>query len=321
MMNANPTDVIPDFSGLNNQTDIAVGLSGGGDSMALTHMVCLWAQANNKTIHALTVDHVLRNDSAEEAALVVEWVKDFPNIHHVVLKCDWHEKPQTAVMEKARNARYDLMARYCRDHGIPTLCIAHHADDQLETFLFRLAKGSGLDGLTGMTEWSDLNENTAIFRPLLNVQHQQLIDYCIDQKLNWIEDPSNRDERFARPRLRQALMEEGLDSLRFSKTLHRLSRAKDVLDWITDQARSDVLIDGKTIDYKALISYPFDIQIRVLQAVIAEIGDVTHNYPPKLERVEDILATIKPSKSATLHGCVLSLSSDGKTLAVKGASA
>lgn len=285
--------------------------------MALTHMLYQWAAENNKTIHALTVDHRLRDDSADEAELVAEWMKNFPNIKHVTLKCEWGEKPETAVMERARNERYGLMNAYCGQYNIRTLCIAHHADDQVETFFFRLAKGSGLDGLCGMKEWANFDD-LKIFRPLLNYTHQYLIQYCESENLNWIEDPSNQNTDYARPRLRAALADEGLDSQRLVRTIERIGRGQEALEWMVCDVMEKAK-EGDEYDWRCIQQYPLDIQIRVLQKLISQVGEVTHSYPPKLERIEEIVATIKPSKSATLHGCVLTLSKDGKTLAVKQA--
>jgi len=298
-----------------NIKNIAVGVSGGGDSMALAHMMCKWAHENDVRVHLLTVNHNLRDNAGQEADQVAKFVSGFPKSSHHILTWNFESKPDSAIMEHARNARYDLMAAYCRDNDISILAIAHHGDDNLETFMFRLAKGSGLDGLTGMKMWGNLNNELQIYRPLLNNSHTELIQYCRDNNVQWIEDPSNRDDKYARPRLRKALENEGFDTKRFSKTLIRLSRAHDALDWLVNRAM--LLWDGECIDFQMLKTYPVDVQIRVLQKIIAETGDVTHSYPPKLERVEDIIATLKPNKSATLYGCLVSLSKDEISLKIK----
>lgn len=310
-----------DFKILQNHKQIAVALSGGGDSMALSHMMCKWAQMHGDIrIHLLTVNHNLRDDSKVEAEQVAQWVNDFPCATHVTLTWEHDKKPETAIMEQARQARYDLMTDYCRTHSIQTLCVGHHGDDNIETFLFRLAKGSGLDGLSGMNEWSEKN-SIKIHRPLLNTTHDELINYCKINGLKWIDDPSNENEQYARPRLRKALMAEGLDTKRFAKTIGRLSRAQEALNDIASKTFLSLVKQNAGheiyIDFAILKSYPLDIQIRVVQKAIADMGCVTHDYPPKLERIEDIVDSIKPNKSATLHGCVLSLSKDGNTLEIK----
>ncbi len=300
-----------------NQKNIAVALSGGGDSMALAHMVCAWAVNNDVQIHLLSVNHNLREEAADECKNIANWVSNFPNATHHILTWEHDEKPNTAVMEKARTARYSLMRDYCAHFNIQTLCVGHHGDDQIETFLFRLAKGSGLSGLTGMNECSAF-EDIKIYRPLLKHSQADLIQYCKNNELQWIEDPSNDDEKYARPRLRKALSHEGFETSRFVKTLARLSRAQDAIDWLVGEATKKCVMDTK-ITFNALKAYPLDIQIRVLQNSIQNIGQTTGDYPPKLERVEEIIATILPSQSATLHGCLITCSKDGNTLEIKGA--
>lgn len=300
-----------------NQKKIAVALSGGGDSMALAHMMCVWATDNNVHVHLLSVNHNLRKEAAQECADIANWVSNFPNATHHILTWEHDAKPDTAVMEKARMARYALMRDYCVKNNIQTLCVGHHGDDQMETFFFRLAKGSGLSGLTGMKEWSAF-EDIQIYRPLLGRSHADLIQYCKNNNLQWIEDPSNENDDYARPRLRKALANEGFETSRFVKTLGRLSRAQDAIDWLVAKAIKKCVMDNK-IAFDLLKTYPLDIQIRVLQNIIHAIGHTTGYYPPKLERVEDIIATILPSQSATLHGCLITCSKDGNTLEIKGA--
>jgi tRNA(Ile)-lysidine synthase len=314
--------------------NIALGVSGGGDSMALAHMMAQWAVEHDRHIHLLTVNHNLRDDSQAEADQVAQYVKDFPNSSHHILTWNHDTKPETAVMEKARNARYTLMAEYCKSNNINVLSIAHHADDQLETFMFRLTKGSGLDGLCGMAEWTDYNDSLKIHRPLLDKTHADLIAYCQSQNLQWIEDPSNENENYARPRLRKTLVEEGFESKRFAKTLRRLSRAQQALDIITYEVIKDNCLpresgdpglqnngspikSGMTLKWDNICKKPHDIQIRVLHKALVMVGETQGGYPPKLERVEDIVETIRPSKSATLFGCLITLSKDGKTLEIR----
>ena len=302
------------FNISHDQNKIAVAVSGGGDSMALAHMLSMWAQENDRLVHILHVNHNLRNAANKEAVELKNWVKDFPNTKYFILNWKFVDKPNTAVMEKARSARYALMAEHCAKHNIKTLAVGHHADDQLETFLFRLAKGSGLDGLTGMNEWGAF-ENIKLYRPLLGFSHDELIKYCINNNLNWFDDPSNEDIRYARPRLRLALSEEGLDAKRFTKTLERLGRGKQALNQITNEAISKYYVNG-VIEWDAIQNYPIDIQIRVLQNALEKIGNTESGYPPKLERIEEIVKLLRPHKSATLHGCVLTMSGDGNRLEI-----
>lgn len=310
----------PDFDFFPDEKNIAVGLSGGGDSMALGHMLCDWAEKNNKTIHALTVDHGLRENSKAEAMQVRAWAHDFLHCHHEILTWVHDEKPETAVMERARQSRYTLMRDYCIQRGIRTLCVAHHADDQAETVLFRLAKGSGLDGLAAMRTDVDM-DGIRLYRPLLAYSHADLIAYCKAHNVPWIEDPSNANTDYARPRLRQALAAEGLDAKRMVKTVERLGRARDALDWMTDQAIKAARIDDMHYHWDVLQTYPYDIVVRVLSCILEKTGGNDNGYPPKLERVEAIAQSLRPGKSATLHGCVIVCTKDGKTLEFRRAAA
>src|SRR5690606_21458404 len=128
-------------------------------------------------IHALTVDHGLRAESAQEAKAVAAWVKDWPRIRHSVLNIS-ALRGQSRRMEQAREKRYEVMARYCADKKIGHLFLAHHLDDQAETFLFRLAKGSGLDGLAAMKPRQRYDDNLVLLRPLLDTPKAALIKIC-----------------------------------------------------------------------------------------------------------------------------------------------
>jgi tRNA(Ile)-lysidine synthase len=157
----------------------AVAVSGGPDSMTLAKLLSSWATQNNKTIHALTVDHGLRAESADEAAQVAAWLKNWPNTRHSVLKWEG-DKPQNRIQEEARNARYRLMTDYCAGQGISSLFLAHHQDDQAETFLLRLAMGSGLDGLAAMRAVHKTGAGLILLRPFLTLPKERLLATCGD---------------------------------------------------------------------------------------------------------------------------------------------
>ena len=307
-----------DFSFLDPSKNIAVALSGGGDSMALIHMLSQWAAKHNVHVHALTVDHNLRKNSADEASSVGGFIKNLSNVTHHILKWNAGANETTALMEKARVARYGLMIEFCKDHDIDVLAIGHHGDDQIETFLFRLSKGSGVDGLAAMPV-TTMRDGVCLYRPLLGMSHYDLIQYCKANHLKWIEDPSNKNSQFARPRLRKALEDEGLTTRRMAKTVQRMAEARDAIQWLVDKAM-DATIDesGAVIEWDKLNVYPRAVVVRVLQSALIQSGKET-TYPPKLERTEGIVATIRPSKSATLHGCLITLSKDGKRLEIKQA--
>lgn len=289
---------------------IAVAVSGGPDSMALLHMLA--AQNPKTSLHALTVDHGLRTESADEAAQVGAWIADWPRVRHHVLT--WKgRKPASGIQEQARAKRYEMMAAYCAEHGIRRLYLAHHRGDQAETFLFRLAKGSGLDGLAGMAEESPYRDTGLILvRPLLDKGKDELAAYCRTQDIPFVQDPSNANAQYARVRLRQAmpvLEAEGLSEKRLAVTAARLQRAREALDFYTERLlRSAASVEtGRTVfDLKKIMRAPEDIRIRAVRAALARMGG--DGYGPRLDRLEDLLAGVfdapEAAKRFTLGGFV-----------------
>lgn len=181
---------------------IAVGVSGGPDSLALALLLHDWARSHGGAILALTVDHGLRPEAAAEARQVGAWLAP-RGVDHRILS--WTgDKPNSGIQAAARRARYALLAGACAGLGILHLAVAHHADDQAETVLFRQERGSGVDGLAGMTTCRSLGA-VRLIRPLLRWPKDRLIATCAEFGQDYIEDPSNRSPGYARPALRQRL--------------------------------------------------------------------------------------------------------------------
>ena len=287
------SDLLKKLSDFKTEEKIAVAVSGGGDSMALAFLLSKYAAKNKIALHVLSVDHGLRKESAGEAKKVGGWVKAWPSVIFKTLK--WTgEKPRTGIQEAARDARYKLMATYCRKQKIKSLFLAHHGDDQVETFLFRLAKGSGIDGLTVMQPIQDY-EGLKLVRPLLDFHHDDLIEVCKKNKLDWIEDPSNQADRFARVRLRQskeALEREGLTAERILTLAKRLDRARNALDQVTDKEEINCLLKVATqrieIDLTKFLQQPKEIALRILQRSILKL-EGKKRYPPKLQNIESMI--------------------------------
>ena len=277
-----------------NNRNIAVGLSGGPDSMCLTHMLCEYIKQQDLpiTVHALTVNHNLREGSLSEAEQVKDWAAEYPHLEHHII--NWaHGATDSRIMEAARKARYELMSDFCTAHNIKDLYIAHHQDDQVETFLFRLSKGSGLDGLCGMQPLYEYTDQLTINRPLLDFPKEALIDYCHHFDIPFIDDPSNKKTEYARPRLREsraALEKEGLSAKRISTTAKRLLRAKDALNWLCEKAISEtfeVKRDIIEINLDKLSEYPKEIHVRILQYAISFLTP-EREYSARMEKIESI---------------------------------
>jgi tRNA(Ile)-lysidine synthase len=291
---------------------IALAVSGGPDSLALMHLAAQWrdVRGTGPALSVLTVDHGLRPGSREEAETVGRAASAL-GLPHATLHWEKEGNPSTRLQASARTARYNLMASYCHAHDIPALVTAHHLDDQAETFLMRLKRGSGLDGLAAIPEtgsWAGI----AILRPLLDVPKGRLAATLDAAGLAFLSDPSNADPRFERVRLRQrsdALSLLGLTPEALALSARRLRRAREALD----AAAHDFLAQHSatseagyaTIDRAALATAPREIALRALSQLIAAVGG--GGTPVQLAKLETLLAALEtsPDKTHTLGRCRL----------------
>ncbi len=198
---------------------IVVGVSGGSDSMALTLLANEYAKLKDCTLKALTVDHRLRPESAEEAALVQQTLQGQGICHQTLV---WqHDEDINRRHERARAARYQLMLDFCKNYPNPVLLTAHHQQDQVETILMRFLHGSGPAGFQGI-QGLRFQDGVPIVRPLLNVGPQELRTYLKNEGITWVEDPSNLNESYERTRVRQLLesitKDWGMDGILASAT-------------------------------------------------------------------------------------------------------
>ena len=294
----------------------AVAVSGGGDSLALMHLLRAFAAAQKLTPPiVLTVDHGLRKSSAKDARQVVAWAGQAGLKAHVLT---WRgKKPARGVEAGAREARYRLMGAWLAKKGIATLFLGHTQDDQAETFLLRLARGSGLDGLAGMgarAPWPVPGfAQLALARPLLAMRRDHLRDYLIAKGLTWLEDPMNADAAFDRVKIRNAqaaLCEAGLSPARIAAAASHLARARESLEIVTQAVlqraarRLESGLGGILLDPSALAAAPREVGLRALAAVLMAVGGQA--YRPRfdsLERLFDQIAGGTLGGGATLHGC------------------
>ena len=304
---------------------IAVALSGGGDSMTLTQLLSAWAKKNNHALHILHVNHGLRPESKQEASLVEDYIQKMPHQTFKILTWNHKQIPKNKIQEQARSARYELMARYCKTHNIKYLCTAHHKNDQAETILFRLAKGSGIDGMAGINPIHAYDKNLTILRPCLNYTHSDLLNFCKKNKLKWLEDKSNVNPTFARVRLRESkniLAAEGLTDDRLIKFASRCERAKEALNFYTNKAIEDYLITQtkNKITYAlfGIKSLPQDIIIRLIGNAVTALRP-HRTYPASLDTIEIIAENIsnKTNGRATIANCLISWSKTKTTLTIE----
>ncbi|HKF73638.1 MAG TPA: tRNA lysidine(34) synthetase TilS [Stellaceae bacterium] len=289
---------------------LAVAVSGGADSMALALLADRWARRRGGAITALTVDHRLRSEAAAEAREVGVWLAARGIAHETLVWRGPH--PSGDIQAEARAARYRLLEARCARHGLLHLLTAHHRDDQAETFWLRLARGSGLDGLAGISAVSE-RPQCRVLRPLLDVPPARLRAWLGHEGQVWIEDPSNRNAAFARVRVREArafLVAEGLSAERLEETLRHLGRARQALEAVTAgllaRAMSVHPLGFAWLDAEALRRAEAELGLRALAAALATIGGT--NYPPRLERIERLYEALCRGDlggGRTLGGCQL----------------
>ncbi|HWG80117.1 MAG TPA: tRNA lysidine(34) synthetase TilS [Stellaceae bacterium] len=287
---------------------LAIAVSGGADSLALTLLAQAWAAVQGGAVTALTVDHGLRPEAAAEASQVGTWLSA-RGIEHRILA--WRGPlPSHGIQAAARKARFRLLEEWCADAGVLHLLLAHHQDDQAETLLLRLMRGSGSDGLAGMS--ADVERaQCRVLRPLLPVPRARLVATLHRLGQSWIEDPSNRDHRYARARLRQGLTplaEAGLTSERLAAAAARLGRVRAALE--AEVARllaRCAAIDPAgfaRLDVAVLAAAPAEIGARALAALLLMVSGAA--YPPRGERLERLyrrLAGGGLAGGSTLGGC------------------
>jgi tRNA(Ile)-lysidine synthase len=256
----------------------------------------------------VTVDHGLRPESKGEAAFVAEQARALGFSHATIA---WTgEKPKTGIQAAARRARYELLASYAFSSGAACIATAHTEDDQAETLLMRLRRGSGVDGLSAMAPISERNGVT-IARPLLGFSKGRLMAYLRASCLPFIRDPSNDNAAFERVRLRhatKALASAGITRSSLAMTAARLGRSRVALasvteDFLDRHFQVTPLAQGK-ISCEAFEALPEDIALRALGRILSLISGA--GEPPRLMRLEHLLENLKlRKKETTLGGCIM----------------
>jgi tRNA(Ile)-lysidine synthase len=279
---------------------LAVAVSGGADSLALTLLADAWAKRRGGRIIALTVDHRLREASGAEAAQVGAWLGARGIAHRILVREG--AAPERNLQEAARAARYALLEAWCHANSCLHLVLAHHREDQGETLILRLGRGSGLDGLAAMPA---LGERGAcrVLRPLLAFPRAVLAAYLEEKRQPWLEDPSNRADRFARVRVRQALDAAGASPARLILASRNLGRARAALEQEVDALLGRaVALDPAGFalaDPDHFGRAAEEVRLRALARLVTTIGG--NARPPRLERLERLAASL--GESRTLAGC------------------
>ena len=257
--------------GLGAGDRLALAVSGGPDSIAL--LVLAAAQLPGR-FTVLTVDHGLRGGSDAEAAAVADACAAQGIAHHIL---PWQgDKPAANLQAAARTARYALMAEWCARNGHRLLLTAHHADDQAETLLMRLGRGSGSGGLAGIRQQRELVPGVTLVRPLLGVRRAALAAIAAASGWPVADDPSNRNPRFARTAARALLAATPwLDAARMADAAAHLADAEAALAWAADRAwAGNVVVAAGALRIDAT-GLPMELQRRLVDRAIKTFATQT----------------------------------------------
>jgi tRNA(Ile)-lysidine synthase len=312
------------FSGLDHFPVLILAVSGGPDSTALLVLAARWRQSlkarpkDKPKLVAVTVDHGLRKQAKHEAAAVARLARKL-GVAYRTLR--WRgKKPATGLQQAARTARYRLLAEAAHAAGATHVLTAHSLDDQAETVLIRMSRGSGMTGLAAMSRIAMVPGDGAVrlVRPLLDLPKARLIATLRAAGIPFADDPSNRDPRFTRARLRTLMPQlagEGLDARRLATLAQRLRRADRALEAATDRAEEEVASaaadGGKSFDAEGFAALPAEISLRLLGRAVATTGD---EGPVELAKLEALRGALDAAQTGgngrlrrTLAGAVVTL--------------
>lgn len=304
------------FNKFTNKKQIAVAVSGGSDSLALTLALNDYCVKNNIKIFAITIDHKIREKSTDEAKELNIFLKN-KFIDHRIIEVPKNMIPKANIESKLRDIRYNLLTEFCKKNDIELLFVGHHIGDVAENFLIRLFRGSGIDGLSLIQEISIVN-NIKIIRPFLNIDKKTLQEYLILKNIKWFEDESNEDEKFLRNKIRKFLAsfnERKIIENRIYQASKQIEIARDLIDEFRVDIEKEIIYeiskDCYQINIVKLKQINTDIAYRILIILLTKISKKT--YKPRKEkflRFYQILIDNKIHKKYEFNHCVIEKNSE-----------
>ena len=262
-MNQKFKETLEKFAKQHPKITYALAVSGGSDSMALMSMMA----AAKMPCMVLTVDHELRPESTADCRRVKDAAKALGFPCHIL---KWTgKKPETGIEEAARQARYALFLDFCQRKEIPVLVTAHQADDQIETFLMNLSRGSGVYGLAGIREQS-MRDGVIVFRPMLKMSRAEVLEYCRENNIEYTTDQMNDDDQYLRVRIRKNrhLLADKLD-ISDERLLLAVENFGRTRDYIEAEARKHRALPPCEFDARTLLSLPDEIRFRALSMTLS----------------------------------------------------
>ena len=285
-----------------------VAVSGGPDSLALAALSQIYSNEQRNRIFFVLVDHGIRSNSSKESRLVKSLLKK-KKINLIILKNK--EKINKNIQSQARDIRYKLLLNFCNKNKIKFILTGHHRDDQIETFLIRLSRGSGIQGLSSMKKVSSLSKKIKLIRPLLDEKKLNLTVLAKKYFGKIFKDPSNNNQNFLRTKVRgliKQLEKSGIKHKSIISSINNLGVTRDTLNAYIIKVEKNCIIKKKkdvVIDLNNLLAENKEIQLKVFSNCIRNFSK--SYYPPRAKKIIYLLNRIKSDEKlkATLGGCVI----------------
>ena len=290
-----------------NSRLFTVAVSGGPDSMALAGLSSILMKENKNKVFFALVDHGIRKDSNREAKQVKKLFEK-NSIKLEILKNK--KKIFKNIQKNAREVRYDLLSKFCKKNKVKYLLTAHHQDDQIETFFIRLSRGSGVEGLSSMSEKTKLQYGINLVRPFLDSNKKEL-SYIAKQIFGkTFKDPSNNNERFLRTNIRnlkKILEEKGLNPQRIASSIRNISLTKDAINFYVIKSMKKLVKFKKAETVLNLIDFkkePKEVKFRIINNIVKKRANTY--YPPRSYKVVNLINRFESNKlkKCTLGGCL-----------------
>ena len=294
---------------LNLNEDFIVAVSGGADSLALSFLSKIYSIKNKHKVKYFHVDHKLRNNSTNEAKLVKLLLKKLSSNIEIVT---WiGKKPKSNIQSVARDKRYQLLMKQAKKLKINNILLGHHMDDLIENFFIRILRGSGLKGLISLDEKNRIGDKN-ILRPLITEKKENLI-YVSKHVFNYyVKDPSNKNEKFQRIKIRNLILElekNGLQKEKFLKTIRNLKQSDTVVNfYVNETLKNNTFFSTKKNQFildNKFFKQPHEIIFRAFSDIIRIIGK--KYYPVRGKKLDRLIKEIKNKTSykSTLGGCLI----------------
>ena len=285
-----------------------VAVSGGPDSLALTAISKIYSNEKKNKVFFVLIDHGLRADSRREGKAVKCLLKK-KNINLTILKNK--KKINKNIQSQARDVRYKLLLNFCNKKKIKFILTGHHRDDQIETFLIRLSRGSGIQGLSSMKKVSSLDSRTKLIRPLLDEKKETLAIIAKKYFGKIFKDPSNNNQKYLRTKIRDLVKQfekSGIKHEKIISSINNLGITRDTLNSYLSRVEKNCVIRKKKIlmiDLKTLLIENNEIQLKVLSNCIKNVSK--SYYPPRAKKIISLLNKIQSDKKvkSTLGGCLI----------------